>query len=691
MSDLQARLLEAFKSECPEHLQGIRQALGSIRQGEASDDTFYDILRHAHTLKGAARAASLIPVEKAAHELETVISKAREEKTELSDQLVQAINHLLDLVETWVFQAPPERKKLPDLPALLSGSRSIESSAAEPEQRPANRSKDTVVRLEQAVLDSILLGAGEVLAQHSLQQNDSRRLSELLKGLRDLKSVLKTGTEGMARLEVLEVVCRDLMQQHRSRTANFHRTARQLFQAVSEARLIQADNVLTGMGRMVREVARAQGKSVRFLEAGMDTRVDRAVLQQMKAPILHALRNAVYHGIETPAERAAASKPETGQVKLSLELQETSLVITVSDDGRGVQVDEILRKAGEQGLTGPLEELLTAPQMTTAAEVSDIAGRGIGLSVARQALDALQGTLQVASQPGQGSRFILTVPVSLFSRLLVFVSCLGQLFAIQGHAVHSLIEVAHDRLESVEGRQMLRVDGELIPIAELSALISQGYPVSRGGETLSVVILKQLERKAALVVDGFETCKKMMIRPCSVPGMPLDTFAGTVTREDGSIGLVLSVPHLLRRAISDTRSKIARREEVAEVEPGPDWPASILVVDDSVTTRTLEKSILEANGYHVLVALDGLEALRILEQNRVDLVISDVEMPNLDGFGLLGKLKEDERLRDIPVVLLTSRRTREDQIKGLDLGAEAYLVKQEFDQLSLLETVRQLV
>ena len=257
--------------------------------------------------------------------------------------------------------------------------------------------------------------------------------------------------------------------------------------------------------------------------------------------------------------------------------------------------------------------------------------------------------------------------------------------------MHALLEIEFDRLETVEGRQMLRVDGELIPIAELRELIAQGYPAARQRNRLPVVVLQQGARKTALVVDGFESCRKMMIRPCSVPGMPTDRIAGTVLREDGAVCLVLSVPYLLRRTATDSAFTITRAQEVSVSEPEHDWPASILVVDDSITTRTLERSILETNGYHVLVAVDGIEALRMLEQNPVDLVISDVEMPNLDGFGLLERMKEDQDLRRIPVVLLTSRRNVEDQKKGLELGAEAYLVKQEFDQVNLLETVRQLV
>ncbi|MFA5505943.1 MAG: response regulator [Vulcanimicrobiota bacterium] len=690
MTDLQARLLEAFKIECPEHLQGIRRALTSLEEEGASEETFYEILRHTHTLKGAARAAGLSPVERAAHELESVFSREPNQQGLPSEDLLPVVCHLLDLIQAWVSAEPSARPILPELAALRAGLPNPEEGG---EERAASHTGDssTSVRLSEAALDSILLGAGEVLAQHSLWQGDSHRLTGLLKGLRELKSSFKSQGKELARLEILENLCREMIQEHHSRSTDFHRTASQLFQAVSEARLIQAEGVLAGMGPMVREVARAQGRQVRYVETGLDTRVDRAVLQQLKVPIMHCLRNAVYHGIEPPELRVKAGKPKTGVVKLSLELQEASLVVTISDDGRGLQEEEVFRKASEHGLTGTMEELLRAPQMTTATEVSDIAGRGLGLSVAGQTLDALQGSLRVDSQAGLGTRFVFQVPVTIFSRLLVFVSSLGQLFALQGHAVHALLEVDHERVESVEGRQMLEVDGEMIPIAELSDVIAQGYPVTRIDDRISVVILKQAGRKAALVVDGFENCKKMMIRPCSVPGMPPDTFAGTVTRHDGTICLVLSAPHLLRKTVTQNTPRIARSQVAEVAEHRPDWPASILVVDDSITTRTLEKSILETHGYHVLVAMDGIEALRLLGQNRVDLVISDVEMPNLDGFGLLERMKNDQGLSEIPVVLLTSRQNREDQKKGLDLGAEAYLVKQEFDQLNLLETVRQLV
>ena len=344
MSDLQARLLEAFKIECPEHLRGIRRTLRALEGGADSDDTFYDILRHAHTLKGAARAAGLAPVERAAHDLESVFSAARSDAVKPSNSVLQAVYHLLDLIETWVSSDPSARPELPEISELQKDASRTEPVEGRPLASTAE-SSSTSVRLSEAALDSILLRAGEVMTQNTVHRADISRLRELLKGLRELKSSLNGKAEESGRVEVLETLCREVVQEQQARSTRFHRTAKQLFQAVSEARLVQAEGVLSGMGRMVREVARTQGKNVRYLELGLDTKVDRAVLQELKVPVMHALRNAVYHGIEPPEQRVQAGKSEIGTVELSLQLREASLVVTIADDGRGLQEEEILRKA----------------------------------------------------------------------------------------------------------------------------------------------------------------------------------------------------------------------------------------------------------------------------------------------------------------------------------------------------------
>lgn len=696
MSDLEAKLLAAFQMECPEHLRGIRDFLTQLGEGDLSEDNYYGILRCAHTLKGAARAAGLLPVEQAAHDLETVVSSLRDEKTPPSTELILAIFHLLDLIEAWLAAEPADRTTLPKVADLQQDKGESEAFPEMSETVADVSARDVpasagAIRLSEAALDSILSGVGEVLGQEQAQKLESQQLLRLQKELRTLLREVKDTPRLETRVESLIRLCREILRDQQSRAGLFYRTARQLFQSVSAARLVEAETVFAGFGRMVREVARAQGKQVRFVDQGLDNRVDRAVLQMLKEPLLHTLRNAVHHGIERPEQRRENGKPETGTVQLSLSIQDAALVVRVRDDGNGLKEEKIREKAREKGLAGSLEELLASPELTTATEVTDIAGRGIGLSIARQVIDALQGSFRVESHPGLGTMFEFVVPVAIYSQLLVFVSCLGDLFGLQSHGVYALLELRHEELEMVEGRQMVQYEGELIPVAELSDLISVGYPMSRVRETLSVAVLKQGDRKAAIVMDGFESCQKMMVRPCQFPGVPTERFAGTVLRPDGSVCLILNIPSLVRQVSAGTNFTVARAEPGERLELQQDWPASVLVVDDSITTRTLEKSILETHGYHVLVAVDGVEALRMLEMNKVDLVISDVEMPNLDGFGLLEKIKADAKLRDVPVVLLTSRKDSKDQMRGLDLGAEAYLVKQEFDQIDLLETVKQLI
>ncbi len=468
---------------------------------------------------------------------------------------------------------------------------------------------------------------------------------------------------------------------------------------VCGARMILAEHVFDGFGKMMRDMARDESKEIEFRAAGMDVQADRFVLQTLKDPLMHLLRNTLAHGIESPRERERAGKKAAGAVSLRLEAQGNKLVVTVEDDGRGVDVRNVIQAAvAKRILTEdaaaalPPDEqmrLIFHPGISTTRAVTELSGRGMGLSVVSEAVTRLQGTVQVRRGTQSGTVFVVTVPLAVSSSRLLLVKCHDQQFAIASHAVDRVVRVKTSAIAAIEGRPAISFQGKLLPLTTLAYLLRLGdAQVAAERETIPVAILKSGNRRVAVAVDALLSEMECVIKDLSPIAMKAGGLSGGVVMGDGSVVLVLDAAELVA-AFRRLAHKLAVLKTSA---PAPEKRApTILVVDDSMTTRTLEKSILEAHGYRVIVAVDGLEALTQLRSEPIDLVVSDIEMPRLDGFGLVQEIKQDAQLQKIPVLLVTSLEKREDKERGLALGADGYIVKQKFDQMVLLDTVRQML
>jgi two-component system chemotaxis sensor kinase CheA len=467
---------------------------------------------------------------------------------------------------------------------------------------------------------------------------------------------------------------------------------------VRHARMAPAESVFQGFRKLVRDMARDEGKEVELAVSGFDVQADRMVLQSLKDPLMHALRNAVIHGIESPAERTGQGKDETGRVTLRIEAVGSRLQVTVDDDGRGINVQRVTETALRRGLISQSEaderspaelaRLIFQPGFTTSKVVNELAGRGMGLSVLYEAVARLQGEVQIQPKVTPGSCFVLTVPLSISTHRMLLVACGGQTFSIPLHGIQRLLRINVAEVETVEGKPIVNFQGELVPLVGLAHLlgISESEFNVEGG-VLQVVVLQSATRRVALAVDAFLAERDSLIQELDGPAAALHQFAGGILLEDGSVALVLNPAKLIEKMKTLHRplaiKTVAAREE--------EKPPTVLVVDDSFTTRTLEKSILEAHGYRVRIAVDGIEALSQLRAEDIDLVIADIQMPRLDGFGLLEEIKKDKRLSALPVILVTSMDRGEDQQRGLALGADAYIVKRKFDHQDLLDTIRQVI
>lgn len=700
MTDIRTELLSAYAAEHREQLAGMRAGLA---EGEGED--IEEVYRHAHSLKGAARAVGFTLVEALAHRLETLLQAVWDGRIELEPIIRRTLARALDAIEDVSAAAlagdaataiPPVMAELDnifdvhglDVPELPS----LEISDPITTALPA-----TTLRVDTEAAGRLVTAVGDLLTQigrHHRVNEDLRRLhGEVLR----LQSACRRARHdpGDELESLLTEVCLHAEQVVKGHDAvaetltdmdwTLGCLADTLRDEAHHLRLVSADTLFGPYARMLRDIAADQGKEVVVEFVGLETRADRDVLQPLSEAVMHLLRNTVVHGVEAPARRLEAGKSPAGRVRMTIAAGAGRLDIRIEDDGKGLDLSSLARLAEERGLKpsgeADLQNLVFEPGLSTAGAVTAFAGRGMGMTIVRRVVDRLQGTVSVeAGQDGIGTAFIITVPVTVMAQRVVLVRVRDQMFALPANALRRLAEVPRDSLVVVEGMTLTEVDGEQIRLIDLGAVLGFGELQSLASGSLCVAVVAAGQARSGLVVDGFVDIQDRPVLVLEGALADDSMLAGVVALDEGQLVLVLAPSALLGLRVGGDLSTVA---------PPPE-PPLVLVVDDSITTRTLEKSILEAHGYRVRLAVDGRQALEMLADLRPQVVVSDLEMPKLDGFGLLAAMKRNPDLRHIPVVLVTSRDSEADRERGLRLGADSYIVKSRFQQDDLLEAIGRL-
>ncbi len=468
----------------------------------------------------------------------------------------------------------------------------------------------------------------------------------------------------------------------------------QLDGELQQLRMLPFQLACQGLDRTVRDLGRETGRQVELHLSGGEVEMDRAVLDALRDPLRHLVRNSIGHGIEPASERAAAGKPVRGTVRVSAALQRGQVEVSVEDDGRGIDLQAVKIAARRSGLESgedaeSLLRLLLLPGFSTAAEATALSGRGVGLDVVRTQVEKMQGTVRLSTTPGRGTVVTMTVPLTLTTVSALLVVDQSVFYALPDSHVSRVIRVAPEDIQVSAGRSLLLLEGRPIPVAPLSRLLDGAPGEPRGpGERVPGVVLSVQEREAILLVDRLVETRDILVRPLSPRLGRVRHLSGAALLPDGRVALILYPPGLVDVITgSSPDGAWLRREDRAEARAA----RRLLLVDDSLTTRSLEKMILESAGYEILVASDGMEAWEILQRTPVDLVVSDVQMPRMDGFGLTSAIRGFARLSELPVVLVTGLDSEEDRTRGLEAGADAYIVKGAFDQGVLLETIERLL
>jgi two-component system sensor histidine kinase and response regulator WspE len=591
-----------------------------------------------------------------------------------------------------------------------------------------------VVRVTAQSLTRLMGLAGESLVEarwlpvftNSLVKLKKQQLlvSDLLDGINDSLPETEEATQTRLLINDARQRLKGCQMELGGRIGEFENHARQsddlnsrLYHEVIASRMRPLADGVHGFPRMVRDMSRQLGKQVVFEILGQTTPVDRDILEKLEAPLTHLLRNAIDHGMETPAERTAAGKPEGGTVRLAARHSAGMLSISITDDGRGIDLTRLRNKVVERGMTNretasrlsdlELLEFLFLPGFSTREEVTDVSGRGVGLDVVRSMVQSVGGTVRIQTQLGRGTTFHLQLPITLSVIRVVLVKIANEPYAFPHNRIDRLFQLPRELVMSLERRQFCNVDGSNVglvvgrqvfslpdenphspPKTETSSRAeTKGHP----HDDLSVVLFSNHDDQFGLVVDAFLGEQDLVVRTLDPRLGHVPNVQAAAILDDGSPILIVDLDDLrtsIERLLKS--GKLLRTDQFAASTPAS-GPRRILVVDDSITVREVQRQLLAGRGYSVEVAVDGLEGWNRVREEKFDLVISDIDMPRMDGFEFVRSMKIDPLLQSTPVIIVSYKDREDDRQRGLEVGANYYLTKSSFHDESLLSAVEDLI
>ena len=643
--------------------------------------------------------------------------------------------------------APPEPEPRPEpVPAIASPARAdVQAPVSEPAPLPAaplpapptepvdrdrDRDKDRVVRVTAESLTRLMGLAGEALVQsHRLRpmvdalwrlRERQSRLMETLQVLEDRLAMTDSarGTASAAGQELLAKArgraaegLQALAETVESLETLAHESedlSSRLHHEVLASRMRPLADGIRGFPRLVRDLARELGKEARFEVAGETTGVDRDILDRLEAPLNHLIRNALDHGLERPEDRRAAGKSPAGTIRLEARHRAGMLQLVLSDDGRGVDLERLRAKVVERGLADPamarrlgeseLLDFLFLPGFSTREQVTAVSGRGVGLDVVHSMVHAVRGSVRIATRPGKGTRFILQLPITVSVIRALLVEIAGEPYAFPLSRIDRIVMAQTAEVRDLEGKPHVLMDGQLVGLVEATRVLEldphRGGAHGAGrraGDPLPVVVASDRSHRFGVVVDRFLGERDLRVSPLDARLGKVPNISSSSVLEDGWPVLIVDVEDLIRSVDNLLSGRRIGKLAADADEPRTRAVRRVLVVDDSITVRELERQLLESRGYLVDTAVDGVDGWNALRSGRYDLVVSDIDMPRMDGIQLVRHIKEDPRLQAIPVVVVSYKDREEDRIKGLDAGANAYLTKSSFHDQTFLTTVADLI
>jgi two-component system chemotaxis sensor kinase CheA len=728
-----------FQAEGSEGLEKLEQGLLALEASPDNPELIESVFRVAHSLKGSAGMLGVSSIELLAHQFEDILDDARRGRSPLTsavaDQLYQALDSMRALLDEAItgkssgidlrallesLKTPPAVKAprpakvveaVPTPPPVVEAPPApapptppppppAPAPAPAPAEAPPARVEQSphTIRVDTHRLDRLLEKVGDLVvttARAGLRQTEVEKLREVLEqwqrewrirsssGAADEYARQRDGLRLTQLGEALEKLARNL-EDDQARLAGI---TEQLRDEIQEVRLLPLSGTFNLFPRLVRDLAQQEGKEITLIMEGGETTADRRLLESLKDPLVHLMRNAIDHGVESPERRRAAGKPGQASIFLRASRQATMLQLELSDDGAGLDLAAISRRAVEQHLrtadqlarasAAEISSLIFAPGFSTRTQVSDLSGRGTGLDAVRTSVESLNGTVELESKPGQGTTFRLRVPLTVSTTSVMVCREGGHLYAIPLASVDRTVDVDAAGILPVEGRANLDLDGAPVPLSSLATILGH----SDNPTSTACVILREQNRRCGFVTRQLVGVMELVVKPLAESPLVL----GASILPEGSICLLLNPGELLRRSRDHGSSITLQKDSV------PHLGKRILLVEDSPTMRNFERKILEAAGYSVQMTRDGQEAWERLQGEAFDAVVSDIEMPHLSGLELTRRLRGLARYSEVPVILVTSLSSDTDRQAGLEAGASAYLSKSSIESGSLIRCLERLL
>ncbi|HEU0186704.1 MAG TPA: response regulator [Gallionellaceae bacterium] len=781
-------LAQLFKAESDEHLARLDDGLLHLEKTPADPALLEEVFRESHSLKGAARMLGLSKIEAAAHGLETILNTARKGEAPLTSDVIERMTAVLGDLRKLVQEAlsgahvgtkiglqdsaapatpavvPPfsagDKRPHPNLPPQAEEgveAPSLARSAGEgwgggnALPQAAEPFRIETVRVETRKLDDLLTLVGELSviegrAQHRLSLMDALleqwAMLERSRGKGKAESGLWNAEFGNKLKEARDAFYED--------STRLETTVNTLEDRVHAARLLPLSTVFALFPRMVHDLAKAQGKEAELAIEGGEIGVDKRILEEMKDPLMHLLRNAIDHGIEPPAERERQGKPRGGMVRLRALREDSTVLLEVRDDGHGLNLEAIKQVALKHGLhdeaalaamtPAQLQQLIFLPGFSTSTFVTELSGRGVGLDVVRVNVEHLKGDIRMESSPQQGTVMQVRLPLSLATTRLLLAAVGDRCYGLPIEFVHTSLRVREEDLFTLEGRPAIKLEGQPVIAPRLADLLEllpppQPSPASRGGSNSPLsqpspasgggrnsppsqpspasegrsnapslarsagegwgggsqtvcIVLQVGDERLGLRVDELLDEEEVVAKPLGAPLVRVRNVAALTMLGSGEICAVLNPADLVRTAHKGVRSAASVPQAAIHA---PQAKVGILLVEDSALVRAMEKRILEDAGYEVVAAVDGVDGLSALGRRSFAAVVSDIVMPNMDGLTLTARIRQEPRYKELPVILVTTLSSDEDKRRGLEAGANAYIPKPSFDQRVLLETLQRLI
>jgi two-component system chemotaxis sensor kinase CheA len=759
--ELLTKLRTAFRQEAGERLHTISTdllELERVADPEQRQPLLESVFREAHSLKGAARAVDLTGIEILCQSIESVFGTLKRGGVPVDPDLFDVLHESVSVVEDIMAETGEEEASVLDerIDSLIGKLRAIADGEPLPQPatapanpasfasqaaaaqtasetvaaaRPAEPSEATeepeatepsaaddraleasaspnrsaaeeTVRIPVKKLDALLLKAEEMV---SLKQRSEEQLASLHTAARSLEQWQKDGTE----LEIDRV--RSLSRTVRGIAAHGEQNQRLLAKMVDDlldeakkVTMLPFATLFEVFPRMVRDISRELGKEVDLDIWGGDIEIDRRILEDLKDPMIHLLRNSVDHGLESPEEREALRKDRGGRIELAVSQTEGGKVtVRLSDDGRGIDAHRLREDSVRKGVLSRREadalddrealSLIFRSGISTSPILTEISGRGLGMAIVQERIEKLGGLLSLETERGKGTAFTIQLPVTLATLRGILVRLGDGYFIVPSHHADRVLSVPADAVLTAGNKPTVDIDGCVLSFVKLESVLELAGAAGRKDDrdrNVSIVVLGSGDRRIAFGVDEILNEQEVLVKNLGRQLKRVRNVAGATVIGSGRVVPILNVHDLLKSAVRAA----AGRAVVDDCTPRETKrTGNILVVDDSITSRMLIKSILEASGYTVKTAVDGLDAFTILKTEDIDLVVSDVEMPRMTGFELAGKIRGDGALSEMPLILVTGLASREDRERGVEVGANAYIVKGEFDQSNLLDAITRLM